>query len=380
MRSDRCRSNPVGTLKDDHPAPNVSSVGTNPASADLDAGNSVTLTVNFSEVVTATGAPILTLSDGGTATLTGGLGTAALTFTYVVAAGQNTADLAVTGLALNGGTIEDGAGNAAVLAGAARKPAGNLKIDTAAPTVTQVVAAPGTGEVATGHTARITLHMSEAVSVSGAPILLLNDGGTGSFDAARSSPTTLAFDYAVASGQVTTDLRASGIELPSTSSIHDLAGNNADLSGAGADIGLQINTNATGPAGPSGGDFTVNSGTQVELFGASSASVSFAPGGVGTLKLDASSQFTGKLSGFAGQDVIDLFDIGFGANTTLAYSADKDNTGGTLSVMDGAHIANIALLGQYMASQFAMSSDGHGRTLVTDPPSGQQQFLATPHA
>jgi hypothetical protein len=242
------------------------------------------------------------------------------------------------------------------------------------------VSVPGTGEVTTGHIARLTLLMSEAVGVSGSPILLLNDGGTASFDAARSGPTRLAFDYAVTSGQVTTDLRASGIELPPTSSIHDLAGNNANLSGAGADIGLQINTNATGPAGPSGGDFTINGGTEVELFGASSASVSFAPGGVGTIELDASSQFTGKLSGFAGQDVIDLFDIGFGANTTLGYSADKGNTGGTLSVGDGAHIADIALLGQYMASQFAVSSDGHGGTLVTDPPPAQQQFMAQPHA
>ena len=42
------------------------------------------------------GTPTLTLNDGGTATYTGGSGTNALTFSYTVAAGQNTADLAVT--------------------------------------------------------------------------------------------------------------------------------------------------------------------------------------------------------------------------------------------------------------------------------------------
>jgi hypothetical protein len=30
--------------------------------------------------------------------------------------------------------------------------------------------------------------------------------------------------------------------------------------------------------------------------------------------------------------------------------------------------------------QFAMSSDGHGGTLVTDPPLNQQSFLSMPHA
>ena len=57
----------------------------------------MTLTVNLSEAVTvAGGTPTLTLNDGGTATYTGGSGTNALTFSYTVGAGQNTADLAVT--------------------------------------------------------------------------------------------------------------------------------------------------------------------------------------------------------------------------------------------------------------------------------------------
>ena len=61
----------------------------------------MTLTLNLSEAVTvAGGTPTLTLNDGGTATYTGGSGTNALTFSYTVAAGQNTADLAVTAVNL----------------------------------------------------------------------------------------------------------------------------------------------------------------------------------------------------------------------------------------------------------------------------------------
>ena len=58
---------------------------------------------------------------------------------YAVAvAGQNTSDPSrVTGLHTNGGTIKDGAGNNAVVAGAVTNPGGTLQIDTKAPAVTE---------------------------------------------------------------------------------------------------------------------------------------------------------------------------------------------------------------------------------------------------
>ena len=49
---------------------------------------------------------------------------------------------------------------------------------------------------------------------------------------------------------------------------------------------------------------------------------------------------------------IDLPDIAFGAQTTLAYSENATGTGGTLTVSDGRHAAAIALLGNYMAGSF----------------------------
>ena len=55
------------------------------------------------------------LNDGGTATYTSGSGTNALTFSYTVAAGQNTPTLTATAVNLNGATITDGAGNTANL-------------------------------------------------------------------------------------------------------------------------------------------------------------------------------------------------------------------------------------------------------------------------
>ena len=49
---------------------------------------------------------------------------------------------------------------------------------------------------------------------------------------------------------------------------------------------------------------------------------------------------------------IDLPNIAFGAQTTLAYSENAAGTGGTLTVNDGRHAASIALLGNYMAASF----------------------------
>src|SRR5262249_11174062 len=84
--------------------------------------------------------------------------------------------------------------------------------------------------------------------------------------------------------------------LPSPWSILDLTSNRANLVGAGADTKLGINTPPGSPAGPSGGSFTIDDLTELELFGASTATVSF--GTAGVLKLDASSQFSGQVVGF----------------------------------------------------------------------------------
>ena len=87
--------------------PTISSLVESPASGDLNAGNTVTLTLNLNEAVTvAGGTPTLTLNDGGTATYTGGSGSNALTFSYTVAAGQNTAALAATAINLNSATVK----------------------------------------------------------------------------------------------------------------------------------------------------------------------------------------------------------------------------------------------------------------------------------
>jgi len=122
---------------------------------------------------------------------------------------------------------------------------------------------------------------------------------------------------------------------------------------------LIVNSPVTG-----GGNAVITGGT-LEFAVASDNNVSFG-GSTGVLALDQSADFTGKISGFGGQDQIDLGDVGFSATTTLSYDENNSDSGGTLVVTDGTHTADLTVVGDYEASSFTMSSDGHGGTLITD--------------
>src|SRR5262249_34778946 len=225
---------------------------------DLNAGKTVILTVAFSEAVNvAGGTPTLALNDGGTATYTGGSGSASLTFDYTVAASQNAADLAVSSLNLNGATLKDAAGNAATLAGATNyNPAGTLPIDTTAPAVSAVATSGtgitnGSGTVGVGSVVTFTVSMSEAVKVTGTPTLALSDGGSATYSGGSGS-SSLTFSHTVAAGQNTSDLSVSSLNL-NGGSIVDGAGNTATLSGASGynPAGtLKVDTTGTNPNPP----------------------------------------------------------------------------------------------------------------------------------
>jgi hypothetical protein len=86
----------------------------------------------------------------------------------------------------------------------------------------------------------------------------------------------------------------------------------------------------------------------------------------GILELLKSSSFTGTVAGMTGNDAIDFDAIDPTKVQAPTYSGDA--SGGTLTVTDGSHTARVALLGNYLASTFVTSSDGHGGTSVVDPP------------
>ena len=100
-----------------------------------------------------------------------------------------------------------------------------------------------------------------------------------------------------------------------------------------------LGANSTSPGATIGVDSPANSSPPTSILdmtvpGETRPSASFGP------------MAASLVSGFTGQNLLDLADIAFGSHTTLGYAANSNNTDGTLTVSDGTHTANIALLGQ----------------------------------
>jgi VCBS repeat-containing protein len=231
----------------------------------LNAGDSVTATVNFSEIVTVTGTPQLKLNIGGVlvnANYVSGSGTSALTFSYAILPGQTDANgvsIDSNPLVLNGGTIKDALGNNATLNLAAVTDNASFKVDTAAPTLSglQIVSAVGAqgGFLNKDDTLSIKVDTSEAVIVNGVPTLDLVIGSTtvqATYDAANSTSTQLAFTYKILGGQ--TDINgisipANAIKLGAGVTVTDAAGNSANLVTAlvADNISYKVDTSAPAP-------------------------------------------------------------------------------------------------------------------------------------
>jgi hypothetical protein len=229
----------------DTTAPAVASVNSSTANGSYKVGDTVSVQVNFSEAVTVTGTPQLTLETGATdqvVNYASGSGTSALTFTYTVQAGDTTADLdylGTTALALNGGTIMDAAGNAGTLTLAAPGAANSLgnnkaiAIDTTAPIVASVNSSNLNGTYKVGDTVSLQVNFSEAVTVTGTPQLTLETGTTDRAVkyASGSGTSALTFTYTVQAGDTTADLDYLGTAALALNggTIKDAAGNASTL-------------------------------------------------------------------------------------------------------------------------------------------------------
>ncbi|WP_207429042.1 YDG domain-containing protein [Pedobacter sp. SYSU D00535] len=135
-------------------APTVSGVTSSTANGSYKAGDVISIQVNFSEAVTVTGTPQLTLETGTTDRAVNyanaGNGTTSLTFTYTVQAGDNSSDLdygSTSALALNSGTIRDAAGNNATLTLPAPGAAGSLGANKAIAIVPAAPTLSGTSDI-----------------------------------------------------------------------------------------------------------------------------------------------------------------------------------------------------------------------------------------
>ena len=220
--------------------PTISSVTSSTNNGSYNEDDVIAIMVAFSEAVTVSGSPQLTLETGSTDAVVNyasGSGGTTLTFNYTVASGHVSSDLdyvSTSALALNSGSINDGAGNAATLTLASPGATNSLGaskalvVDTVLPTVASVSSTKSDGAYKVDDVIPITVTFSESVTVTGTPQLTLE---TGSSDAvvnytSGSGSSVLTFNYTVASGQTSSDLdyvATSSLALNS-GTINDVAG------------------------------------------------------------------------------------------------------------------------------------------------------------
>lgn len=243
----------------DTTSPTVTSVNSSTANGTYKSGDIISIQINFSENVTVTGTPQLTLETGAVdavVSYASGSGSSSLNFNYTVSSGHVSNDLDyvnTASLALNGGTINDSAGNASVLTLAAPSTANSLGankaivVDAISPTVTNVNSSTLNGTYKVGQTISIQVSFSENVTVTGTPQLTLE---TGSTDAivdyiSGSGSSTLSFTYTVGAGHTSNDLdynSANSLVL-NGGTVKDAAGNDAILTLASPGAANSLSSN-----------------------------------------------------------------------------------------------------------------------------------------
>lgn len=267
-------ANSLGANKNlviDGTAPSVASVTSSTANGTYRIGDVISVQVNFSEVVTVSGTPQLTLETGATdrtITYASGSGTSTLSFSYTVVSGNASADLdyvSTSALALNGGTIRDAAGNNATLTLAAPGAANslgankNLVIDGVAPSVSGI--AVSGSPASTDTSMAFTVTFSEpVVNVSTDDFTLVGTGSATGTIASVSASSGSSIDVGIASITGNGTLK---INLNGSTNVTDNAGNSiAAYSGGGAHT-VAI---PTAPAAPTIGTATAGDGQATVTF------------------------------------------------------------------------------------------------------------------
>jgi Ca2+-binding RTX toxin-like protein len=259
------------------------------------------------------------------------------TIELISSGGQTRLQVLANGLTLEGGghvELSDGNGN--IIAGTTP--------DATLTNVDNTIS--GAGQLGEG---QLTLHNQGSIIASGSNALTIDTGANAVVNSGTLGATS-----------------SGGLVIRS-----DLA-NSGLLWANGGSITIDGNVSGTGAA-------LIDGVATFEMGGAFGESVTLDGGANATLKINHAADFSGAVAGFDGNDVLDLADLAFGSNTTLGYAANSNNTGGTLTVSDGTHTANIELLGQYIAASFVMSANGLGGTLIHDlPPAALTQTLTQP--
>jgi hypothetical protein len=125
----------------------------------------------------------------------------------------------------------------------------------------------------------------------------------------------------------------------------------------------------------SGGGHAVIDGGTIEFVAASDAIVQFSGNSGGTLVLDDPSHFTGQIAGISGSgDVLDLkgfdavHDLVAASTSAGSYDSGTDTTSLLVKDQTTDQSVTLKLAGDYSASTWSVTDDGHGGVNIVDPP------------
>ena len=316
-------------------------------------GQTVTIDLDLSDApLVVTGTPTLKLSDGGTATYVASAShqtSGVLQFDYTVTSGQSASNLKITSASLNGGSIKDLAGNTATLSLTTAQANLNVTVDGIAPTVTSVTAAASSNNVLSGGDIIIALKMSQPVTVTGSPVLTLNDGGTASY-VIGSTTNLLIFKYAVGA-ESTADLKIIGIDQTS-GTITDTAGNELSVT-LSSNLNLAINADSWKVG--SSGNFTTSADWTLGAPPTSSQEASISHAGTYTV----SSTVDATVAALDIGDKTATLAITSGSTFSVTSGTGVDASLGTIVVQNGATLD----IGGTFANSGTLFASGAGSTV-----------------
>jgi fibronectin-binding autotransporter adhesin len=294
-------------------------------------------------------------------------------WTLTVSCGQTSGGVVV----LSGGTFDILSGGTAV---GTTVNSGGSEIVSSGGTASNTVVSSGGSLVVLSHgfadPATIYSGGSETVSSGGTDLGAYISGGIQIVSGLVSGAVIFAGSQVVESAGTanSTTVSSGGTEVVSfggTTSGTLLSGGQEAVLRGGRSSGTDILSGGSELVSSGGSALaTVISGGTLEVASGGTASgVIFSSGG--TLQLDSSSHLSGSVSGFHLGDQIDLRGLAFSSSSsTLSWKQTTSgaNASGTLTVREGRTSTTITLVGSYTASNFSATSDGHGGTLITDPP------------
>ncbi len=339
--------------------PTISSVSA-PSNNTYTSGQNLDFTVTFSENVTVSNTPrmTITLSSGTVyANYLSGAGSSSLIFRYTVGASDEDSNgiVLVSPIDLNTiGVISDSAGNNSVLSFSPPSTS-SILIGNPNPIITSI-SLPPDGDYATSDNLDIVVHFSEVVNVTGTPKLTLTFG-SGSVSAnyfAGTGTSSLTFRYTVQSSDADSDgiVLVSPLNTPGSIRIRDIDSNDAqetftppdssgitiNSAGGGASLQWDVSSHDYGQSNVNiSQTFTVtNNGT------ATSNTLSVSIGGADTSKFEIdviNDNCSGLTLAVSASCSVDVIFKGGAGGAKRVYNA-------TVDISDGASSSTITIQGE----------------------------------